>query len=64
MTTTTNLPVHSPYTGDLVGEVPLSTYEQVGELLTAGAAYKNELSRHDRSQVLVKPRFVVEGVSM
>jgi putative phosphonoacetaldehyde dehydrogenase len=52
MTTTTTLPVHSPYTGDLVGEVPLSSFEQVRELLTVGAAYKNELSRHDRSQVL------------
>ena len=52
MTTTTTLPVHSPYTGDLVGEVPLSSPEQVSALLAAGAGYRNELSRHDRSQVL------------
>ncbi len=46
------LPVHSPYTGELVGEAPLSTPEQIREMLAAGAAYRNQLSRHERSEVL------------
>jgi phosphonoacetaldehyde dehydrogenase len=52
MTATATLPVHSPYTGELVGEAPLTGPEQLRELLDAGAAYKNELSRHERSQIL------------
>jgi putative phosphonoacetaldehyde dehydrogenase len=52
MTATTTLPVQSPYTGETVGEVPLSTPEHVRDLLSAGADYTNELSRHRRSEIM------------
>jgi phosphonoacetaldehyde dehydrogenase len=52
MSTVATLPVRSPYSGELLGEVPFAGPEQIGELLTAGAGYANELSRHERSQVL------------
>ncbi len=46
------LSVHSPFTGDLVGEVPVSTASEVQALLSQAAAYRNELSRHQRSEIL------------
>lgn len=52
MTALATLPVHSPYTGELVGEAPLSSAEQVRAALDAGAAYRNRLSRYERSEIL------------
>jgi phosphonoacetaldehyde dehydrogenase len=52
MTATSTLAVHSPYSGDLIGEAPLSSAQQVREMLDAGSAYTNELSRHQRSEIL------------
>jgi aldehyde dehydrogenase (NAD+) len=46
------LPVTSPLSGELVGEAPLTDAAAVAALLDAGAAYRNELSRHERSQIL------------
>jgi putative phosphonoacetaldehyde dehydrogenase len=56
-TATATLPVTSPYTGELVGEAPLADREQTRELLDAGAAYRDRLSRHERSEIL----FAVAG---
>ena len=44
--------VRNPYTGEVVGEAPVVTPEQLGRALDAGAAYRNELSRHQRSEIL------------
>jgi phosphonoacetaldehyde dehydrogenase len=55
--TQSTLPIHSPYSGELVGEVPLSTPEEIQETLAAGSAYRDRLSRHERSEVL----FAVAG---
>jgi aldehyde dehydrogenase (NAD+) len=52
MTALATLPVHSPYTGELVGEAPLASPAQIRSILDIGARYKNELSRHERSQIL------------
>ena len=52
MTALATLPVHSPYSGELVGEAPLSDFTQTQATLHAGALYNNELSRHARSQIL------------
>ena len=46
------LPVHNPYSGDPVGEVPLSTPEQVRAALDRGAAHRDALSRHERAELL------------
>jgi aldehyde dehydrogenase (NAD+) len=52
MSATSALEVHSPYSGELVGSAPLSGADEIREMLSAGAAYANELSRHERSQIL------------
>jgi putative phosphonoacetaldehyde dehydrogenase len=52
MTAAATLPVHNPYSGELVGEVPLASAEQLRARLDAGAAYENRLSRHQRSEIL------------
>ncbi len=46
------LPVYSPYTGELIGEAPLSGATQVRAILDSGGRYVSALSRHERSQVL------------
>ena len=52
MTALTTLPVHNPYSGELVGEAPLISPERLRGRLDAGAAYENRLSRHERSEIL------------
>jgi putative phosphonoacetaldehyde dehydrogenase len=46
------LPVHSPYSGELVGEAPVADAAAVRSMLDAGAAHREQLSRHERSQIL------------
>jgi putative phosphonoacetaldehyde dehydrogenase len=52
MTALSTLPVHNPYTGELVSEVPLLSPAELRARLDAGAGYANSLSRHERSEVL------------
>jgi aldehyde dehydrogenase (NAD+) len=52
MTTLAALEVFNPYTGELVGEAPIATAEQVGRALDDGARWTGGLSRHERSQLL------------
>ena len=52
MTDTATLSISSPYSGETVGEVPLAGPDEIRSLLAAGAAYTNELTRHERSQIL------------
>jgi aldehyde dehydrogenase (NAD+) len=52
MTDTAALSVSSPYSGAVVGEVPLAGLAEIEAMLATGAAYRNELSRHERSQIL------------
>jgi putative phosphonoacetaldehyde dehydrogenase len=52
MTAIATLPVHNPYDGTLVGEVPMSAPEQIRTVLDRGAGYVNALSRQERSDVL------------
>ena len=44
--------VHSPFSGEFVGGAPVSGSAEVADALDRGAAYENELSRHERSQLL------------
>ncbi len=46
------LQVHSPYTGEVVGEVPFAGREEVRAKLDRGSEHVSELSRHQRSQIL------------
>jgi len=52
MTTFATLPVRSPYSGELVGEAPLSDSARTRAVLDAGASYADELPRHERSRIL------------
>lgn len=52
MTAASAIGVHSPFSGELVGAAPVSSPAQVADALDLGAAYENELSRHERSQLL------------
>ncbi len=54
MTALATIPVHSPYTGELVGEVPISSADQVSAALDAGADYRDGLSRYERSEILLR----------
>jgi phosphonoacetaldehyde dehydrogenase len=48
------LRVENPFTGEVVGEVPVTTGAELQATLARGAAYHCELSRHDRAQALFK----------
>jgi aldehyde dehydrogenase (NAD+) len=63
MSATSALEVRSPYSGELVGEAPLSGVDEIREMLSAGAAYVNELSRHERSQILFSVAEKLSGSS-
>ncbi len=47
------LQVRSPYTGEVVGEVPFAGREEVRAKLDRGAEQVSELSRHQRSELLL-----------
>jgi len=52
MTAPATLAVHSPYTRELVGEAPRTDAAGARAMLDAAASQRDELSRHDRAQVL------------
>ncbi|MGC9221328.1 MAG: aldehyde dehydrogenase family protein [Solirubrobacteraceae bacterium] len=52
MTSAATLEVRSPYTGEMVGQVPLSDASQIRAMLRRGAAYRNTLTRHQRAEIL------------
>jgi putative phosphonoacetaldehyde dehydrogenase len=55
------LPVHSPYSGELVGEAPVADLARTRAMLDAGASYRDELSRHERSRILFAVADVLAG---
>jgi phosphonoacetaldehyde dehydrogenase len=53
MTATASIEVHSPYNGELVGEVPVSSHAGVVDALDAAAGSNaRRFSRHERSEIL------------
>jgi len=46
------LPVHHPFTGEEIGEVPSLARDDIGRALDLAAASKPALDRHERAQVL------------
>jgi phosphonoacetaldehyde dehydrogenase len=52
MSTLATLPVTSPYSGEVVGEAPLSSPAQVAEALDAAARCGREPPRHERARAL------------
>ena len=61
MSAAATLAVHSPYSGELVGEAPLSDSAAVRVALDLGARYTNSLSRHQRSQILFAVAEAIDG---
>ena len=53
MTALATIRVGSPYTGEVVGEAPVSDGERKRALLDAGRSYRDELSRHERARILL-----------
>jgi aldehyde dehydrogenase (NAD+) len=51
--------VRHPYSGALVGTVPKATLAQVRQALQIAKAYRSNLTRHDRYQVLMKAGAIV-----
>jgi phosphonoacetaldehyde dehydrogenase len=66
MTALSTIAVHNPFTGEVVGEVPASSREDVRAALDAGAACHNQLSRHERSELLfaVADRLTTESCEL
>ena len=53
MTTVSTIPVHSPYTGEMAGEAPVTPPEDVGSILDRLASSGRErLTRHERAEIL------------
>lgn len=53
-TSSTMLDVRSPYTGQVVGRVPQCGRAEVERAIAAAIAYRATLSRHDRSEILLR----------
>ena len=47
------VPVHYPFTGELVGSVPAGTAEHAREAFEIGAAYQPTLTRYERQRILL-----------
>ncbi|HLH64499.1 MAG TPA: aldehyde dehydrogenase family protein [Solirubrobacteraceae bacterium] len=50
--TSATIPVHNPYDGELVGEVPSVSERQLRAALDAAASWRRELARHERQRIL------------
>lgn len=48
------LDVYYPYTNQVIGTVPRASRGQVAEAFAIGAAYKSELTRYERQQILFR----------
>ena len=47
------VPVHYPFTGEMVGSVPAGTAEHAREAFEIGAAYQPTLTRYERQRILL-----------
>ena len=61
VTTATALEVRYPYTGEVVGSVPLVGAEEVRRTLEVAGGTRVELSRHERSSVLERVARTIEA---
>jgi putative phosphonoacetaldehyde dehydrogenase len=46
------IPVHYPYTNEVIGTVPAGRSEHVRKAFTLAAGYRSKLSRHERQRIL------------
>jgi len=53
------IPVHYPYTNEIVGTVPAGTVDHVRRAFQIAADYKPRLTRHERSQILQKTSVLI-----
>jgi phosphonoacetaldehyde dehydrogenase len=48
------LPVHSPYTNEVVGTIPAGRAEHAAEAFRIAGAYRSKLTRYERQQILFR----------
>ncbi|MDJ0629652.1 MAG: phosphonoacetaldehyde dehydrogenase [Rhodobacter sp.] len=53
--------VRYPYTDEVIGSVPAGTAEHVREAFDTAAAYKPELTRHERQQILLNTARIIDA---
>ena len=48
------VPVHYPYTNEIIGTVPAGTAEHAAQAFAIAANYKPKLTRYERQQILFR----------
>jgi putative phosphonoacetaldehyde dehydrogenase len=55
------VPVHYPYTNEVIGTVPAGRAEHAAKAFAIAAAYKPKLSRYERQQILFRTAELIRG---
>src|SRR6185295_14859649 len=55
------VPVHYPYTGEVIGTVPAGTAEHARRAFDIAAAYRSKLSRYERQRILFKTAELIDA---
>ena len=55
------VPVHYPYTNDIIGTVPAGRAEHAARAFAIAAAYKPKLTRYERQQILFRTAELIRG---
>ncbi|MGL4591897.1 MAG: phosphonoacetaldehyde dehydrogenase [Aestuariivirga sp.] len=61
VTTDDVVPVHYPYTNEVIGTVPAGRAEHAAEAFAIAAAYKPRLTRYERQQILFRAAELIRG---
>ena len=57
----THVPVHYPYTNEIIGTVPAGRAEHAAQAFAIAAAYKPKLTRYERQQILFRAAELIRG---
>ncbi len=55
------VPVHYPYTNEVIGTVPAGRAEHAAQAFAIAAAYKPKLTRYERQQILFRAAELIRG---
>lgn len=55
------VPVHYPYTNEVIGTVPAGRAEHAAQAFSIAAAYKPKLTRYERQQILFRTAELIRG---
>lgn len=62
-TSKTMLDIRSPYTGQIVGRVPVCGHQETERAIASAIAYRCPLTRHERSEILLKAAGLIKDRS-